>query len=139
MGSFCMVETLPPKASPQEAASNRYNILPSAPAAADSAGSTDENQARLLMPTSTTGGQLFRQSTDLGLEQRCNSGEGWNRHSRSGSLERKTSFGGTSPRPTFSPQFHQQLQQQLLQQRDVEGTQLVGTPSCSIHVQVSSF
>ena len=124
MGFFCMVETLPSATNPQENAAFRYNILPAQPAA-DGQGSTEDIQARLLMPTSGSA-QLFRQSHDLGLERRESLGglpvgDRWPA-SRSASIERKASFGGTSPRPTF--QHFQQLQ------RDIEGTQLVSGSSC---------
>ena len=117
-----MVETLPAKAEPEVAASHRYNILPAQPAA-ENAGPSEATHARLLMPQSGSA-QLFRQSHDLGLERRGSMGEGWpTRRGGSVTMERKTSFGGTSPRPTFSPHFQQQLQQQ--QQRDFENSQLV--------------
>lgn len=115
MGFFCMVETLPSATDPEENAAFRYNILPAQPAA-EGQGSADDVQARLLMPTSGSA-QLFRQSHDLGVERRGSAAECWHA-SRSGSLERKASFGGTSPRPTFTGHL-QQIQ------RDVEGTQLV--------------
>ncbi len=122
MGIFCMVETLPSKADPEAAAVHRYNILPAQPAP-ESAVNTDDHPARLLMPQSGSA-QLFRQSHDLGLERRGSMGEGWpTGRGGSGSMERKASFGGTSPRPTFSPQLSQQLQQQQL--RDFESSQLV--------------